>query len=83
MKKTTTSELTVLNAYNILFQKLPVLKGLFWSNPSYGDLDKCIRILLRLVTRELDKPSRSYEQKTKISINLAKIIANFTNLESV
>ena len=38
---------------------------------------------MKLVTKELDKPSKSYEQKTKISINLAEIIANFTNLDSV
>ena len=64
-------------------QKSDIFKIHFLSNLYYGDLDKYIRKFLRYCCQLLDKPSRSYEQKTKIKLNLAEIIAEFTNFNSV
>ena len=72
-----------LNVRFLTVQKVTSLKYIFLSNLYYEELDKYIRMFLRYCCQLLDKTSRSYGQKSKIKLNLAEIIAEFTNCNSV
>ena len=74
--KKTTSQVIVLNGANMTVEKVTFCRAIFMSNLYYGDLDKCVKNVLSQAPPLL-------EQKTTICINLAEIMANFTNFDSV
>ena len=52
-------------------------KAIFSTNHCYGDLDRCIKMFLSLVTQCLDELSRSYEQKTSKKTRKIFYIENY------
>ena len=74
----------VVNEAKISVKKLNIFRGIFIIKNYYGHVwCYVLEIFLSQVLPFLDKPSRRDERKTKIMLNLAKIIANFTRILTV